>query len=54
MYTSEQHSLLHQLTKQLLSNNKSENVTKEVSQLKEVLRFHEYQYYVLINYHPHL
>ena len=49
MYTSEQHSILHQLTKQLLNNSKSENPTKEVDQLKEVLRFHEYQYYILNN-----
>ncbi len=49
MYTTEQHFLLHQLTKQLLNNSQSENPIKIVSQLKEVLRFHEYQYYVLNN-----
>ncbi len=49
MYTIEQHNVLHQLTKQLLTSSNTENSTKVISQLKEVLRFHEYQYYVLNN-----
>ena len=49
MYTTEQHSVLHLLTKQLLTNSNTENPSEAINQLKEVLRFHEYQYYVLNN-----
>jgi len=47
MYTPDQHAVLHQLTTQLLLNSQSGNSLKLVGQLKEVLRFHEYRYYVL-------
>ena len=47
MYTPEQHTVLHQLTTQLLLNSQSGNSLKLVGQLKEILRFHEYRYYVL-------
>ena len=47
MYKPEQYTVLNKLTKQLLTNNNSANLTKIVGELKEVLRFHEYRYYVL-------
>lgn len=47
MYTLDQHAVLHQLTTQLLLNSQSGNSLKLVGQLKEILRFHEYRYYVL-------
>jgi len=47
MYTPDQHAVLHQLTTQLLLNSQSGNSLKLAGQLKEVLRFHEYRYYVL-------
>jgi len=49
MYTSQQIQALQELTNKLLKNSGLEKVETSILQLKEVLRFHEYRYYVLSN-----
>ncbi len=47
MYTSEQVNQLQDLTKKLLNNAVADFSEQMIAGLKEVLRFHEYRYYVL-------
>ncbi|KAF0235595.1 MAG: DNA ligase, partial [Chitinophagaceae bacterium] len=49
MYTSQQIQTLQEQTNSLLKNSGLDKVETSIQQLKEVLRFHEYRYYVLSN-----
>ncbi len=49
MYNTKQTKELQELTKKLLSGGKQEITHKEVEPLRNILRFHEYRYYVQID-----
>ncbi|MDE3145426.1 MAG: NAD-dependent DNA ligase LigA [Bacteroidota bacterium] len=47
MYSAHQTLQLNQLTNQLLQSTDEKNISQKSESLKQVLRFHEYRYYVL-------
>ena len=48
MYSKETTRQLQQVTGDLLKKKKADQLTKkEIEKLREVLRFHEYRYYIL-------